>query len=306
MAGFDPVTSQGVAITNLFWLLLALSFLLLLFVVGWLTYALVRFRARPGDPDPPQAAGSRRLEIAWTAAPLALLAIIFFLTVGTVRAVERPDASPVRLVVIGHQWWWEVRYPDLGVTTANEPHVPVGTPLQIEIESADVLHSFWIPQFGFMRDAVPNKTNVIRVRVERPGTYDGACTQFCGLQHAWMRSRVIAQPPAEFETWVQQQRQPAAPPGSSLALRGQQILLANTCVSCHAIQGTTAAGQVAPNLTHLGSRTTIGAGVAANTPEQLRSWIQNPQAIKPGVLMPGYSFSSDELTALVTYLEGLR
>ena len=309
MPGFDPVTTQGRSIVDLFWVLLALSLLLFLGICGVLAYAVARFRGRPGDPDPPPQSGWRALEIAWTAVPLALLAVIFAVTVGTVRAIERPAAAPLRVVVTGHQWWWELQYPELGVVTANELYLPVGTPVEITIRSADVLHSFWIPQFGWMRDAVPNRTNAIQVRVERPGTYEGACTQFCGLQHAWMRSRVVAQPPADFDAWVQQQRQAEVPPNpatQSMVARGRQLFLASTCVNCHTVQGTPAAGRAAPDLTHLGSRATIGAGVAPNTTEVLRQWVRDAKSIKPGVLMPGYAFSEDELSAIVAYLEGLK
>jgi cytochrome c oxidase subunit 2 len=157
-----------------------------------------------------------------------------------------------------------------------------------------------------MRDTVPNKTNVMQATVERPGTYEGACTQFCGTQHAWMRSRVMAQTPSDFDSWVGQQRQPEVPPTESLAMQGRQLFLASTCVNCHTVQGTIASGQAAPDLTHLGSRTTIGGGVAANTPGNLRDWIRDPKTLKPGVLMPGYPLSDGDLAALVAYLEGLK
>jgi cytochrome c oxidase subunit 2 len=309
LLGFDPITAQGHRIVDLFWLLLALSLLLFIGICALLTYMVVRFRAHPGAAEPPQRAGNRRLEIAWTAIPVALLAVLFGLTVGTVRAVERPSPSPLRVTVVGHQWWWEFRYSGLNVTTANELHVPVGTPVEITIRSDDVLHSFWIPEFGWMRDAVPNRTNVMQASVDRPGTFEGACTQFCGVQHAWMRSRVVAQPQSEFDAWVRAQQAPETPPTGatdSLVVHGRQLFLSSTCVNCHTVQGTAAAGTAAPNLTHLASRATIGAGVAPNTPEDLGRWVRDPKSVKPGALMPGYPFSDADLSAIVAYLGSLK
>ena len=220
-------------------------------------------------------------------------------------SVNAESPSAMRVEVVGHQWWWEYRYPDLNVVTANELHVPVGVPLRLELTSNDVIHSFWAPQFGWKKDAIPGKTNTMPVQVDQPGVYDGTCTEYCGTQHAWMRVRVVAQSTDEFNAWVQQQQQPASSSQDPTAARGQQVFTGSTCVNCHTLRGTTANGQVGPDLTHFGSRSIIGAGVLENTPDNLRQWISNPQAIKPGVLMPGYSsLSDDDLTALVTYLEG--
>jgi len=209
MESFDPVTRQGLSITNLFWLELAVSGLLLALVIGILVTALMRFRARPGDPadleDPPQVHGNARLEMIWTATPVLTLAVIFVLVIGTMRVVDadQPDAQP--LVITGHQWWWAYTYPNQQVMTANELHVPVGTPLHVSLESTDVIHSFHVPQFGWMVDLVPGKTNSMSILVDRPGTFDGTCNQYCGLEHAWMRLRVVAEPPDQFNAWVQQQ-----------------------------------------------------------------------------------------------------
>jgi cytochrome c oxidase subunit II len=305
MESFDPVTRQGLSISNLFWLELAISGLLLAFVTGVMLIALVRFRARPGDTqDPPQVEGNRRLELIWTATPALTLIVIFFLVIGTMRTVdaEQPNAQP--LVVTGHQWWWQYTYPNQQVITANELHVPVGTPLRVSLESVDVIHSFHVPQFGWMQDLIPGKTNSMSILVDRPGTFDGACNQYCGLQHAWMRVRVVAEPADQFNAWLSEQAAPAAPTGS----RGEQVFQQSTCVSCHTIRGLTgASGTVGPDLTHVGGRATIGAGVLDNTPANLRAWISDPQKIKPGVLMPAFSsLSADDLNALVAYLEGLK
>jgi cytochrome c oxidase subunit 2 len=302
MESFDLVTSQGLSIASLFWLELAISGLLLAGIVGILVTALIRFRAPPGDQtNAPQVQGNRRLEIIWTATPAATLAIMFILVIGTIRTVNaaQPNSEPV--VVTGHQWWWQFTYPDQQAVTANEMHVPVGTPMQVTLDSVDVIHSFHVTQFGWMRDLVPGKTNTMSITVVRPGTFDGACNQYCGLQHAWMRVTVVADPPDQFNAWVQQQAQPVSPTGSA----GEQVFLKNTCVSCHTIRGLPgAAGSVGPDLTHLGGRTTLGAGVIDNTQANLQAWIRDAQAIKPGVLMPAFpSISPSDMSALADYLE---
>jgi cytochrome c oxidase subunit 2 len=316
LESFATVTPQGRAITDLFLVALAISFAILLLVYGLMAVVLRRYRGRPGDPEPPQVAGNRRLELLWTATPSAVLLVMFVATVSTMRTVYPavPPADALRVQVIGHQWWWEFVYPDLGVTTANELHAPVGASLQLEIQGADVVHSFWVPALGWKRDAVPGKTNVMFVRVDQPGIYDGACTEFCGVQHAWMRIRFVAEPAAQFQTWVQGQRLPpasATDPGTggsgqvSLVAQGQQVFQRTTCITCHRVQGTTATAGVGPDLSHLGSRSTLGAGVVANTPENLRAWVRNARAIKPGVLMPPYALSDADLDALVAYLGSL-
>jgi cytochrome c oxidase subunit 2 len=305
----SPATARGAAIADLFGLALALSAAIVLLVVGLLAYVLVRYRARPGAPDPPQTHGNTRLEIAWTAAPTALLTGMFLLMLQTMNAVEAdvpPDALTVR--VIGRQWWWEVAYPEHGIVTANELHLPVGRPLRLRIEAADVIHSFWVPRLGWKRDAVPgNRPNDIHAEFAEAGVFDGWCTEYCGAQHAWMRPRVFVEPPEQFEAWVSQQRQPPAPPLSPGARRGEGLFARSTCVNCHTVQGTAAAARVGPDLSHFGGRTTIGAGVVENTPENLRLWLRTVQSVKPGALMPNYTaLSEEEIAALADYLMELR
>jgi cytochrome c oxidase subunit 2 len=303
---FDPVTDRGHEIRGLFVLVLLLSACVFLLVAGLIAVMVVRFRARPGAPEPPQTEGNRAIEVAWTAAPAVLLAVVFVFTVRTMRAVDGGAADPLVVQVIGHQWWWEYRYPAQGIVTANELRLPVDRPVRLEITGADVIHSFWSPQLGWKLDAIPGKTNVMTFVVTEAGVYDGACAEFCGAQHAWMRIRVVAEPGEQFDQWVRDQQRPAAAPATEAARRGQQLFLGNTCVNCHTIEGTAAQGTVGPNLTHFGSRGTIGAGVLVNTPENLKRWIHDPQAIKPNVLMPAFRLSEEELQALVNYLEGLK
>jgi cytochrome c oxidase subunit 2 len=304
LESFDPVTRQGLAITNLFGLELAISGILLAVVVVWLGMAVLRFRARPADAtEPAPVHGNRRLELIWTLTPAAILVVVFFLVIETMRSVNASaaDAQPIR--VVGHQWWWEFDYPNLQVVTANELHVPVGASLQVSLQSVDVIHSFHVPQFGWMRDAIPGKTNQMSIFVDRQGTFAGTCNQYCGLQHAWMRVLVVAESADQFSTWVRQQQQSVTPSG----VRGEQVFLQNTCVNCHTIRGVSQMGNVGPDLTHVGSRTTLGSGVVDNTADNLGRWLRNPSSIKPGVLMPAYqSLSAADLTALVDYLESLK
>jgi cytochrome c oxidase subunit 2 len=303
----DPVTDQGRLISDLFNLELGLALLLFLLVGGLLAAIIVRFRGRPGEADPPQVTGNRKLEVTWTVLPVLLLACLFVLTVRTMNAVDTASPDELPIQVIGHQWWWEFQYPGLGIVAANELHVPVNAPLRLDLQSADVIHSFWLPQFGWMQDNVPGKTNQMRVRVNQVGNYVGACTQFCGVEHARMRLRVSVQPRDQFDAWVERQRQAAAAPASAAAAHGQQVFQQRTCANCHAIQGTSAQGKVGPDLTHLASRATIGAGTLDNTPANLRRWVKNAQEVKPGVLMPSFTNLSDtDLSDLVSYLEGLE
>lgn len=304
-AAADPITTQGDTIWSLFGLSLILSGLVVLLVVGLLGYMLVRYRAgAPGEPSARE--GNLRLEIIWTAAPALLLAVLFIVTVRAMLDVKDPPADELRVEVIGHQWWWEYRYPDGQVVTANELHLPADTPARLDITAADVIHSFWVPQFGWKQDAIPNKTNVMHIMIDQAGAFDGACAEYCGAQHAWMRINIIVQPPADFNAWLSSQAQPAAAPADELAQQGQQVFLNNTCVNCHVVAGTAAGATVGPNLTHLASRAMLGAGIIANTPDELTRWVVNAQAVKPGVLMPAFTLTAADLRALAHYLEGLR
>ncbi len=307
---FNTVTPRGDAVSAYFTLVLLPSFLVLALVGGALAYVLVRYRDRGlrDVPEPAQIHGHTRLEIAWTIAPVILLTVLFGLAFQTMRTVEADSpADALTIRVIGHQWWWEYEYAMPGFVTANEVHLPVGRPVRFVVGSADVVHSFWLPQLGWKKDAIPGKWNDINAEFTEPGIYDGWCTEFCGTQHAWMRVRVFADSPEQFDAWLHQQQAPAAPAAQPTALRGQQIFLQNTCVNCHAVRGTVAQARVGPDLTHFGARTTIGAGVVANTPDHLRHWLREVQAVKPGALMPNYTALSDEeIASLAEYLMGLE
>jgi cytochrome c oxidase subunit II len=310
---FAPVSTPAFAIRDLSFLVLVIVTFIFVVVAGVTVYAIIRYRHRPGDDgrDPPQVYGSTQIELAWTVVPFLIVIILFLTTTRYIFAIERPAAThdTVEITVVGNQWWWEIRYPELGIVTANELHVPVSdtarpTRTFITLESADVIHSFWIPQLAGKTDVIPGKTNRTWVEPRTPGTYVGQCAEFCGVQHAWMLLRVTVHPRDEFDRWVAAQRAVAAeaPEGRT----GRDVFTSAACISCHTVRGTPANGVFGPDLTHLMSRATIGAGVAPNTPEALRAWVKDPAVVKPGARMPAMNLSGDQLDQLVSYLTTLR
>jgi cytochrome c oxidase subunit II len=302
---FNPASPQGKAIADLFFGVLVICAVILAIVTGLIAYSLVRSRVRPGASEPRQVFGSRRLEIVWTVGPFLVLMWIFALTVRAMRASDPPEAGPPDLVVTGHQWWWEVRYAKPAFTTANEIHLPVGQRLSVQLEAADVIHDFWAPRLARKMDMIPGVTNHIWLQADKPGTYLGACAEYCGAEHAWMRFLVIAQPQTEFDAWANHQAQAATLPSGPEG-RGGQLFLQMTCANCHGIQGVTAITNVAPDLTHLASRRTLGAGVLQNTPADLARWLKNPQAIKPSCRMPNLNLTTGQVNDLVSFFESLR
>jgi cytochrome c oxidase subunit 2 len=305
---FNPSSPQASSITNLFYVALVISALIFIIVTGSLIYIMVRYRSRPGDGEPKQVLGGKGIEIAWTVVPLLILTFLFAYTVYTMQKADpSPDSyQQPDILVIGHQWWWEVHYPKSGVVTANEVHLPVGKRFLVLLKSADVIHDFWVPQLARKMDTVPGHPNTIWLEADRAGIYLGACSEYCGTQHAWMRIRVVAQPQADFDEWQQEQLRIPATPTVGEAARGAQIFQGRTCANCHAIAGTIANGRIGPDLTHIGDRQTIGAGVIENTPSNLAKWLANTQSVKPGSLMPDMRLSDSEVNALVAYLEGLK
>jgi cytochrome c oxidase subunit 2 len=281
-------------------------------VFSLIAYAITKFRRRADDgPEPPQVYGSNQIEIAWTVIPVLIVLVLFMATARVIHAIEdaREPAGSIEVTVIGHQFWWEFRYPALGIVTANELHVPVSdpshpTPTFLKLLSADTDHSFWVPRLAGKTDLIPNRVNKMWIDPHEVGVYVGQCAQFCGMQHAKMLLRVYVEPRADFDRWIQEQRQPAIV-GSAVS-HGQRVFETTACINCHTVAGTVANGRFGPDLTHLMSRDTIAAGAAKNTPENLRQWILNPDAIKPGSLMPAMQLSDQELDALTAYLETLR
>ena len=277
----------------------------LVFVV--LFIVLVRFRARPGDASlPRQVRGHTLLEISWTIGPALALLIIAVPTIQVVfrtqSAATPPDA--LQVTVRGWQWWWEFRYPDLGVVTANELHLPAGRRVVLHLEGPDVIHSFWVPQLGGKRDVIPGRRNQITLTAEQPGEYWGQCAEFCGASHANMGMRAVVQTAADFDAWVARQKAAAVEP-SGPAADGKAIFAASACVGCHTVRGVSA-GVLGPDLTHFGSRRTLAAGMWPNTPENVAEWVKDPQRLKPGVKMPALGLSDEQAKAVAAYLTSLR
>ena len=311
---FAPVSTPAVKEADLAKMVLVLSAVVFVVVAGLVVYSVVRFRAGRGEQgtEPPQVYGSAQVEAAWTVIPIIIVIVLVLATGRVIHEVQAAPEPPnaVRVTVVGRQWWWEIRYPELGVMTANELHVPVSDsanrqPTFLTLESADVAHSFWVPRLAGKTDLIPNKTNRMWVEPHEAGTYLGQCAEYCGTQHAHMLLRVVAEPPEQFARWVERQRA-AAVPADSAAAAGSRVFLGTACISCHTVGGTVATGRYGPDLTHLMSRETIGAGVAPNTRDRLRAWVQNPDDLKHGVLMPAMQLDDEQLDQLVEYLLTLR
>jgi cytochrome c oxidase subunit 2 len=304
---FNPEGPAAETIADLGWLMLALGgAVFLLFVV---LLALALFRRRRPEADVPDDAGTERRWLlgGGVVMPLAVLAVVFVGTIAAMRSVRNtaPDNALV-VEVVGHQWWWEVRYPDAGVTTANELRIPVGRPVAVRLTSADVIHSFWVPALAGKMDLLPDGTNTLVLEADEPGEHFSQCAEFCGLQHTKMALTVVAEPAERFGSWLGERRAAAAEPSSEVGRRGRQVFLAAGCPSCHTVRGTSAQGAKGPDLTHVASRPTLGAGAVTNTRANLSQWVRNPHDMKPGVNMPAPELSADELDALVAYLVSLE
>jgi cytochrome c oxidase subunit 2 len=309
---FAPASTPAHSIFQLSIFVLAVTGGIFAVVFSLLAYVVIRFRSKNPDAfEPPQVYGSRQVELAWTVLPILIVVALFMAAARVVADVELPNHADraIAVTAIGHQFWWEYRYPGLGVVTANELHVPVSdksqpTPTFISLLSADTDHSFWVPRLAGKTDLIPNHPNQMWIDPHETGLFLGQCAQYCGTQHAKMLLRVYVQSREDFDRWIQEQRQPAQM--NDAALEGRRIFESTACVNCHTVVGTTAHGRFGPDLTHLMSRDTIAAGVAANTHDHLRLWIQNPSAIKPGSLMPAMQLNDRELIAVTAYMETLR
>ena len=310
---FDAVSTPAHEINTVAFFVISITAVIFLIVAGLLAYSVVRFRVRSGDDgsEPPQVYGSNPIEFAWTTVPVLIVLVLFLVTARTIYVVQEPTRPPGALSVhvIGHQWWWEFRYPGSGIVTANELHVPLSdpkspTPTFLDLESADVAHSFWVPRLAGKTDVIPNKKNSMWIDPHVAGTYLGQCGEYCGTQHAMMLLRVIVEPRADFDRWVSAQKEPPALDAS--VVHGRQVFESTACVNCHTIRGTAADGRFGPDLTHLMTRETIGAGVAMNTRDHLKVWVSDPSVMKPGALMPAMNLGDKDLDDLVAYLATLR
>lgn len=286
---------------DLFWLILIIAIGVFVLVESLILFAVLRFRRRPGQAIPPQTHGNTRIEIAWTIAPALILVVIAVPTVTTIFETAATPPLSLRVNVIGHQWWWEFEYPDLGVVTANELHIPVGEAIALDLTSKDVIHSFWVPKLAGKTDMIPGRVNTMWIKADTADTYLGQCAELCGIQHGLMRLQVIVQPRGEFEAWVKAQRAPATPPGGELSGT------IPACFACHTIQGVPGAvGKLGPDLTHMASRSTIVSGYLDNTPDNLKQWLETPQSLKQGALMPNMNLNPSQVAALVDYLQTLK
>ena len=310
---FAPESTPASAIVDLSMLVLSVTALIFVIVASLLVYAIVKFRATEANADrePAQVYGSTQIELAWTIVPILIVIVLFAATARVIHAIQDAPQPPtaVEVTVIGHQFWWEYRYPALGVVTANELHIPVSDPSRprptfLTLLSADTDHSFWIPQLAGKTDLIPNRVNRLWMDPRRPGLFLGQCAQYCGIQHAKMLQRVSVDTPDDFDAWIRAQQQPAIEDESVSA--GRRIFETTACINCHTVRGTVANGRFGPDLTHLMSRTTIASGAAENTPENLRLWLKEPDAIKPGSLMPAMQLPDGELDALVRYMLSLQ
>ena len=310
---FAPASTPAKSIADLSVFVLVITGIIFVVVFALLAYSVVKFRGRAVDADrePAQVYGSTQIELAWTIIPILIVVVLFLATARVIHAIEdAPEpAGAVQVIAIGHQYWWEFRYPTLGIVAANELHIPVSdpshpTPTFLQLLSADTDHSFWVPELAGKTDLIPNHPNRMWIDPQRTGVFLGQCAQYCGTQHAKMLLRVSVDTPEDFAAWVQAQQQPAIEDANASA--GRRVFERNACMNCHAAAGTAADGRFGPDLTHLMSRATIAAGAATNTHDNLRLWIQDPSAIKPGSLMPAMKLSDANLDAVVNYMETLR
>ena len=308
-----PASTPAHQIFNLSIFVVAITGGIFVVVGGLLAVALYRFRARKTDPiaEPAQIYGSTQIELAWTVIPILIVVVLFLTTARIIFAIQdaQKPKTALDVTVIGHQFWWEFRYPKYGIVTANELHIPVSSDSAPEatflrLTSADVNHSFWIPQLAGKTDLIANHVNTMWMDPQKAGLYVGQCAQFCGSQHAMMLLRVYVDTPGQFDAWIKSQAQPAQQ--NSAVEAGRQVFERQACMNCHTVSGTAATGRFGPDLTHLMSRTTLASGATDNTPANLRQWIKSPDAFKQGALMPAMQLTDEQLDQVTAYLETLK
>jgi len=300
----DPAGSQARSISGLWWVLLWTAtgvFVVVLTLILWGAFG--RRRGNPGG-----LGDHRFITVGGIAVPFVILAIVGVLTVTVARDISARPEDPFRVEVIGHRWWWEVRYHDTGFVSANELRVPTGRPVSVTVRSVDVIHSLWIPQVAGKLDAIPGQPNHLTFELDRPGRITGLCAEYCGIQHTNMAIAVVGMEPDDFSKWMAEHSARTSPvsPTSAAEARGEATFMQEACSGCHSIAGTMATGTVGPALTDLAARPLLGAGAIPNTPENLRRWIADTQGVKPGSLMPTLDLPPDEVDDLVAYLTGLR
>jgi cytochrome c oxidase subunit II len=306
----DPHSQPAREISTLFWWMLAvagtvLGGALFLLLIGWIR------RDRPGLPILGQAEGVSRVLVVVFGIAIPLGVNVALFTVANLviaKDTEAPNTrtTPMTIQVVGHQWFWEVRYPGSTAVTANEIHIPVGTRVNLEATTGDVIHSFWVPELNRKIDMIPGHPNRILLEADRPGRYRGQCAEFCGMQHAHMAMYVFADPPARFRAWLRHNAAPRTPPSTPAARRGERDFDEQACASCHTVRGTSADGDVGPDLTHVGERVSLAALAIPNTPRDLSRWITDPQHVKPGNRMPRLNLSAQQYADVIAYVQGLK
>jgi len=308
---FKPHSGSAQMIYSLSLFMLEITGAIFVVVAGLWAYIIFRFHKKDDLSEPPQVYGSTQIELAWTVIPILIVVVLFLTTARILFAVQNRPAPPgsLHVAVVGHQFWWEFRYPKYGFVTANELHVPVSesalpVTTYLKLLSGDVDHSFWVPALFGKIDSIPDKVNSMWFNPDATGIYLGQCAQFCGTAHAQMLLRVYVQTPQEFAAWLKDQEKPAVQ--DAAAAQGRQVFESQACISCHTIRGTAAKGSYGPDLTHLMSRDTIGSGVMPNTTENLKRWIKDPQAIKPGCMMPAMQLSDQQIDQIADYLSTLK
>ncbi|MGH8045874.1 MAG: cytochrome c oxidase subunit II [Chthoniobacterales bacterium] len=317
---FDPLSKPAHMIHESSLMALLVCAIIFLIVTGMLVYVTFKYRSKGAEDDrkePPQIYGSSQIELAWTVIPVLITIVLILVTTRTIGEIQdhKVPENAVHVRVIGHQWWWEIHYQKFDearkewvtrFTIANEIHVPVNVHTEITLESADVLHSFWVAQLNGKTDLIPGLKNRTWIEPIATGVFFGNCAEYCGTQHANMQIKVFVQTQADFDKWVIEQTTPPPAPTTAQAIAGKQVFYANSCINCHKVDGTVAEGVFGPDLTHVASRMTIGAGIALNNTENLRVWMHDPATFKPGVLMPNMHLSNQQVSDVVAYLETLK
>jgi cytochrome c oxidase subunit II len=309
----SPIADEIYGLWNLVFIIAVVVFFL---VEGALVYVLFRFRRRKGDTSSPvQTHGSTPLELTWTIIPVVLLAVVAFPTLGSIWSLAKEPKGALKVEVTGAQWWWKYHYPkQQGISkafdTANELHIPTGKKVRLTLKSADVIHSYWPPALAGKQDLVPGRTNHLTIDAARPGTYEGTCTEYCGLSHANMRLKVMADTPNDFAKWVTEQSRDLTAPSGGDAAEGMKVFLAQQCVGCHTVRGTKANGTTGPDLTHFASRTSFAGGTFERNVRNLRKWLTDAPKEKPGSKMPAgvatMGLSKHDISVLIAFLQGLR
>ncbi|MBT6164823.1 MAG: cytochrome c oxidase subunit II [Phycisphaerae bacterium] len=304
---FNPVSPAATPIRDLFFLVFGVIGVIFLITEGALILSIFKFRSTGKETkEPPQMYGSNPIELAWTVVPVLIVFVLFLVTTRSIYSLDmqEPPEGALRVKATGHQWWWEFEYEDLGITTAGELHVPKGVPVFVELRSADVIHSFWVPRLAGKIDCIPNRENHMWFQADEIGTWYGQCAEFCGTQHAKMLIRVISEDKKDFDSWATNQLLPAVEVPTPM--NGKDTFLSLACINCHTVQGVTHQGGFGPDLTHLMSRDTIASGAAENTPENLTKWLLNPNSIKDGCLMPNMMLTENQVASLVEFLTTLK